>query len=224
MGSITENVKQLLQEIPSGVELVAAAKTRSAAEIREALEAGVRIIGENYVQEAEAAWREVGAGARWHFIGHLQKNKVKKAVEICDMIETVDSLDIAAEIDKRCVVSGKIMPVLIEINSGRETQKAGVYPENARGLIEQITRLKNVCVMGVMTMGPLAGLAEEYRPYFRETRRVFEDLKKRPVPGVAMKYLSMGMTESYKVAIEEGANIIRIGSRIFGERKYETNA
>ena len=218
MGSITENVKKLLAEIPPGVEVVAAAKTRSAAEIRQALEAGIRIIGENYVQEAEAAWREVGDKAQWHFIGHLQKNKVKKAVEICDMIETVDSLDIAAEIDKRSSQAGKIIQVLIEINSGREPQKAGVYPENARNLVEQMAALKNIRVMGLMTMGPVTGLAEEYRPYFKETRRVFEDLKQHPVPGTDMKYLSMGMTDSYRVAIEEGANIVRIGSLIFGAR------
>ena len=224
MGSITENVKQILAEIPPGVEVVAAAKTRNAREILEVLAAGIRIIGENYVQEAEAAYQAVSAStgvkAQWHFIGHLQKNKVKKAVEICDMIETVDSLEIAAEIDKRCKQAGKTIPVLIEVNSGREPQKAGVYPENARQLIEQISALENIRVMGLMTMGPLTGQPEDYRPYFITTRRAFEDLKKLDLPKTEMKYLSMGMTDSYKVALEEGANIIRIGSKIFGERAY----
>jgi pyridoxal phosphate enzyme (YggS family) len=216
--SITENVRQILAELPEGVLVVAAAKTRTPGEIREAIAAGIGIIGENYMQEAESAYREIGAKAQWHFIGHLQKNKVKKAVEICDMIETVDSLEIAAEIDKRCRQINKTMPVLIEINSGREPQKAGVYPENARQLIEEIAALENIRVAGLMTMGPVTGKAEDYRPYFRETKRVFEELKRAGLTRAEMKYLSMGMTDSYKVALEEGANIIRIGSKIFGER------
>jgi PLP dependent protein len=224
MGSITENVKRILAEISPGVEVVAAAKTRNAREILEALEAGIHIIGENYLQEAENAYRDItastGIKAQWHFIGHLQKNKVKKAVEICDMIQTVDSLELAVEIDKRCKQAGKIMPVLIEINSGREPQKAGVFPENARQLIEQISVLENVRVMGLMTMGPVTSQPEDYRPYFIEARKAFENLKTLTLPRVEMKYLSMGMTDSYKVALEEGANIIRIGSKIFGERAY----
>jgi len=219
MSAITQNVREILAELPEGIEVVAAAKTREPREIMEAIEAGIRIIGENYVQEAEMAHREIGAKARWHFIGHLQKNKVKKAVAICDMIETVDSIEIAREIDKRCAPTGKTMPVLIEINSGREPQKAGVLPENAHRLIEEISALNNIRVMGLMTMGPPTGRAGDYRPYFIETKRVFEDLKKAGLPRVEMKYLSMGMTDSYRIALEEGANIIRIGSKIFGERR-----
>ncbi|MDP2931250.1 MAG: alanine racemase, partial [Chloroflexota bacterium] len=117
---IEENVSQLLKELPEAVELVAAAKDRTPEEILEAVEAGVTIIGENYVQEAERVYRVIGRRAKWHFIGHLQTNKVKKAVELFDMIETVDSVEIAGEIDKRCAQIGKIMPVLIELNSGRE--------------------------------------------------------------------------------------------------------
>lgn len=216
--TIKQNVRQILTELPAGVQLVAAAKTREPREILEAVEAGVRIVGENYVQEAEKAHQVVGKKAEWHFIGHLQKNKVKKAVDIFDMIETVDSIEIAAEIDKRCAQAGKTMPVLIEINSGREEQKAGVYPEDAEGLIGEISTLQHVRVMGVMTMGPPVGQTEDSRPYFRETRRVFERIKESNLPNVEMKYLSMGMTDSYPIALEEGANIIRIGSRIFGER------
>ncbi len=217
--SIAQNVREILAELPAGVELVAAAKTRQPPEILEAIGAGISIIGENYVQEAESAYREIGAKARWHFIGHLQKNKVKKAVEICDMIETVDSLEIAREIDKRCAQAGKKMAVLIEINSGREPQKAGVSPEDAPQLTEAIAALENIRVMGLMTMGPLTGRPEDYRPYFIETKKAFDRLKGASLPRVEMKYLSMGMTDSYKVALEEGANIIRIGSRIFGERR-----
>jgi PLP dependent protein len=201
------------------VQLVAAAKARMPREILEAINAGARIIGENYVQEAEKAYREIGNKAQWHFIGHLQQNKVKKAVEIFDMIETVDSIEIAAEIDKRCMQIGKVMPVLIEINSGREAQKSGVFPESAGELITAISVLHNLRVMGMMTMGALTGRAEDSRPYFAATRKAFENIKKLGIPDTEMKYLSMGMTSSYKVALEEGANIIRIGSGIFGERE-----
>src|SRR4030042_1589821 len=117
---IKENSRKLLEELPAGVELVAAAKTRTAEEVMAAAEAGIKIIGQNYVQEAETIYPAVGNKARWHFIGHLQKNKVKKAVKLLDMIETVDSVDLAQEIDRRCAQTGKVMPVLVEINSGRE--------------------------------------------------------------------------------------------------------
>jgi pyridoxal phosphate enzyme (YggS family) len=216
--SITDNVKQLLAELPEGVTLVAAAKTRTPDEIAKAVAAGIRIIGENYVQEAEKAYQLIGNKVEWHFIGHLQTNKAKKAVTLCDMIETVDSIEIAAEIDKRCSQIGKIMPVLIEINSGREAQKAGVYPENAEQLIKAIAVMKNIRVMGLMTMGPLTGQSEELRACFRETKKLFDGIKSLALPNVEMRYLSMGMTDSYKIAMEEGANMIRIGSKIFGQR------
>lgn len=184
----------------------------------EATAAGIKIIGENYLQEAEKAYQVVGNQVGWHFIGHLQKNKVKKAVAIFDMIETVDSLEIAVEIDKRCAQTGKVLPVLIEINSGREPQKSGVYPENAGLLITSISNLSNIRIKGLMTMGPTVSRPEESRPYFRETKNLFEKIKKLALPNVEMKYLSMGMTDSYRIALEEGANIIRLGNKIFGER------
>ncbi len=215
---IKQNVTRLLGELPAGVALEAAAKTRTAEEIGQAIEAGVKIIGENYLQEAERAYEVIGNRAEWHFIGHLQSNKVKKAVNLFDMIETVDSVAIAGEIDKRCAQINKVMPVLIEINSGREEQKSGVFPEKAEQLIRQISSLPNLKITGLMTMGPFSGDPEDSRPYFVVTRKIFEELKKLAIPGVEMKHLSMGMTNSYKVAIEEGANIVRIGSKIFGER------
>jgi pyridoxal phosphate enzyme (YggS family) len=184
----------------------------------EAIAAGVTIIGENYVQDADRVHEEVGNQAQWHFIWHLQKNKVKKAVEIFDMIETVDSVEIARDIDKRCSQIGRTMPVLIEINSGRENQKTGIYPENAEQLIAEISTLEHIRVMGLMTMGPRLGNPEDARPYFVETRRIFDKIKKLDLPLVEMKYLSMGMSNSYRIALEEGANIVRIGSKIFGER------
>ena len=215
---IEENVKSILEELPPGVELMAAAKARTPDEILQAVDAGVKIIGENYVQEALAAFQVVGPRVKWHFIGHLQKNKVKKAVEIFDMIETVDSVELAREIDKRCTQHNRIMPILIEINSGREPQKFGVLPEDADALVMDILPLQKVKVQGVMTMGPMFGDPEDARPYFIETRKIFDKLRSLSLPGVEMKYLSMGMTNSYKVAVEEGANIVRIGTKIFGPR------
>ncbi len=218
---IKHNVQKILAELPDGVELVAAAKTRTPEEILEAVEAGVKSIGENYVQEAKRAYEIVGKKGKWHFIGTLQKHNVRrKMVEIFDMIETVDSWEIAREIDKRCVQIGKVMPILIEINSGREKQKSGVLPEDAEELIREVSALKNVKIMGLMTMGPRFGNPEDSRPYFVATRTIFERIKQLDLPDVEMRYLSMGMTNSYRIAVEEGANVIRIGTKIFGERDY----
>ena len=216
--TIKQNVSQILSELPDGVQLVAAAKARKPEEILKAIEAGVKIVGENYVQEAERAYEVIGNKAKWHFIGHLQKNKVKKAVKIFDMIETIDSFEIAKEIDKRCVQIDKIMLVLIEVNIGREEQKSGVLPENSEQLVKEISALPNISVMGLMTMGPLSANPEDSRPYFVEMKKLFEKIKKLNLPNIEMKYLSMGMTNSYKIAPEEGANIVRIGTKIFGER------
>ena len=218
--TIKENVQSILSELPDGVELVAAAKTRSAEEVLEAIQSGVKIIGENYVQETERVCAAVGNKVSWHFIGHLQKNKVKKAVCLCDMVETVDSVEMAKEIDKRCGQIGKVMPVLIEVNSGREEQKSGVLPEDTEKLIREISSLQNIKVMGLMTMGPFSGNPEDARPYFVETKKIFDKIRELGLSNVEMKYLSMGMTNSYKVALKEGANMIRIGTKIFGERDY----
>lgn len=216
--SIRDNVLRVLSELPPGVELIAAAKTKSPVEILEAIDAGVTIIGQNYVQEASAAFEAVGRRARWHFIGHLQTNKVKKALEIFDMVETVDSLDLAREIDKRARAAGKVMPILIEINSGEEDRKAGVRPAEAEPLIRAIAALPSVRIEGLMTMGPFEGDPEDSRPYFHETKALFERIKALGIPGVGMKRLSMGMTNSFRVAIEEGATMVRLGTLIFGPR------
>jgi len=218
---IKENVKKILDELPESVELVAAAKTRTAEEIREAIEAGIKIVGENYIQEAQKAFEAIGKRVKWHFIGHLQKNKVKKAVKIFDMIETVDSYMLAQEINERCKQIDKIMPILIEINSGREKQKFGIFPEDALDLVQDISLLPQIKIMGLMTMGPRFGNPEDSRPYFTETRKVFEKIKALNLPRIEMKYLSMGMTNSYQIAIEEKANMLRIGTLIFGKRNYK---
>jgi pyridoxal phosphate enzyme (YggS family) len=215
---IEENVKKILSELPEGVQLVAAAKARTPEEILEAVEAGVKIVGENYVQEALEAFKLIGHRVKWHFIGHLQTNKAKKAVEIFDMIETVDSVKLAREIDKRCKNLGKVISVLVEINSGREPQKFGIVPEETESFIKEISRFENLKIKGLMTMGPAFGDPEDARPYFIETRKTYERIKSLGIPGVEMKYLSMGMTNSYQVAIQEKANIVRIGTKIFGER------
>jgi len=217
--SIKENVAAINKELPEGVILIAATKTRSPEEILEVVEAGVEVIGENYAQEALAKFKVLGNKVKYHFIGHLQKNKVRKIVGFIDMIETVDSERIASEIGKRCEGLNKQMDILIEINSGREPQKSGVIPENAEELVRNIARLPNVKVKGFMTMGPIFGDPEDARVFFKETRKTFESIKSLSIPNIEMKYLSMGMSNSYRVAIEEGANIVRIGSKIFGERR-----
>ncbi|MGQ9602375.1 MAG: YggS family pyridoxal phosphate-dependent enzyme [Candidatus Bipolaricaulia bacterium] len=215
---IFENVRRLLGELPPGVTLVAAAKGRRPEEILEAVEAGIEVIGENYVQEAEKAFSLIGRRVKWHMIGHLQRNKVKRAVELFDLIETVDSVGLAVELEKRCARLGRTMPILIEINSGREPQKAGILPEEAEALLREISRFEHLRVQGLMTMGPRFGDPEAARPYFQETRRLFDKLRALDLPNVEMKYLSMGMSNTYKVAIEEGANIVRIGTKIFESR------
>ena len=218
--TIKENVRQILNELPEGVGLVAAAKTRQAEEILEAVASGIKNIGGNYVQETERVYKVVGNKVNWHFIGHLQKNKVKRAVSIFSMVETVDSIEIAEEIDKKSGQLGKVMPVLVEINSGREKRKSGVLPENTEQLIREIALLQNIKVMGLMTMGPSFGNPEDSRPYFVETKKTFDRIKKLNLSNIEMRYLSMGMTNSYQVALEEGANIVRIGTKIFGKRNY----
>ncbi len=218
MSAITANVRTILADLPPGVGLVAAAKTRTAAEILEAIEAGVGIVGENYVQEAAAVFPAIGSRSRWHFIGHLQTNKAKKAVEIFDLVETVDSIGLGRELDKRAGAAGKTMEILVEINSGREPQKTGVMPDDAEALVRALASLPRIRVLGLMTMGPFEGDPEDSRPYFRETRRVYDALKGLDVPGVAMRHLSMGMSHSWRVAVEEGATLVRIGTAIFGPR------
>jgi len=216
---IRQNVRAILQELPPSVELVAAAKQQTPEKIMAAIEAGVKIIGENYVQEALAAYEVIGQRVSWSFIGHLQKNKIKKAVEIFDIIETVDSVELAEEINKRAAARGKVIPILLEVNSGHEPQKFGVFPEKVEELARSIAGLPNLKLSGLMTMGPAEGDPEEARPYFRLTRQLFDYLQKLNLPGANFHILSMGMTNSYRVAIEEGATRVRLGTRIFGPRK-----
>jgi hypothetical protein len=222
--SITANVKRILETLPSGVILVAAAKARTAREVEEALRAGVTYVGHNYVQEAEQMIPliieipQLGK-VRWHMIGHLQKNKVKKAVRLFDMIETVDSWPLAKLINRRCAAIGKTMSVLVEVNIGREASKTGVLPEEVDDLVRRVSDLQHIRVQGLMTMGPRFGNPEDARPYFQATKEAFDRLARANLPNVEMRYLSMGMSNSYQVAIEEGANMVRLGTVLFGERQ-----
>ena len=215
---IEASVIEIRHSIPPGVLLVAAAKTRLPAEVRAVIHAGIKIVGYNYVQEAESMYQIIGNEVQWHMIGHLQRNKVKRAVRLFDMIETIDSVQLAEEVNKQCTSEGKVMPVLIEINSGKESNKTGVLPENVDKLIMQINDLPKLRVQGLMTMGPRFGNPEDARPYFKATRSAFDRLSKAGIPNVEMRHLSMGMSNSYNTAIEEGANMIRVGTKLFGKQ------
>jgi hypothetical protein len=215
---IKENVKRILKEIPPGVKLVAATKKRTPDQIKEAIEAGIEIVGENYVKEAQSKFRIIGKRVKWHLIGHLQKNKVKKAIKIFDMIQTLDSFELAYLINKECEKINKVMPVLIEINIAKESQKSGVYPNQVEELTEKIIDFKNIKIEGLMTMGPLVEEPQRIRPFFKKTKEIFDKIKKSYQDKLDFKYLSMGMSDTYKIAIEEGANIVRVGRAIFGPR------
>ena len=223
ISAITDRVREALALLPEGVLLVGAAKTRTPEEALAAMEGGLAVLGHNYVQEAEAMRATltgvaVAASVRWHFIGHLQRNKAKRAVAIFDMVEAVDSVRLAEALDRHGGEADKVMPLLVEINSGREPNKTGVLPEDAEDLVRRLATLPNVRVQGLMTMGPFSGDPEQARPCFRQTRETFDRLAAASVPNVEMRYLSMGMSNSYRVAIQEGANIVRLGTVLFGPR------
>ena len=218
LNTIKDSVKTILEEIPQGVTLVAAAKTRSLEEVRAAVDAGIRHVGYNYIQEALPIIDAIGDRVQWHMIGHLQTNKAKYVAERFDMCQTVDSWRLAKYLDHRCEMVGRTLPVLVEVNSGEESNKTGVPPEKVEALVEKIARLKNLHLQGLMTMGPRFGDPEKSRPYFQLTSEVYEHLRARQLDSVEMKVLSMGMSNAYKVAIEEGANLVRIGTKLFGAR------
>lgn len=216
--TITKNTEKLLKEIPVGVTVVAAAKGRSHEEILAAIKGGIRIIGHNYVKEAEAHLSFL-KDVEIHMIGHLQTNKAKKAIKIFKMIQTLDSLKLAQELQRLGEKEGVVVCALIEVNSAKEPQKTGLLPEEVENFLWEIGKFRNISVKGLMTMGPALEDPEALRPYFRATKRLFEELKGLALPNVSMETLSMGMSDSYRIAIEEGANMVRIGTRIFGPRK-----
>jgi pyridoxal phosphate enzyme, YggS family len=212
---IKHNAEALLKQIPENVTLLAAAKTRSNEEVQAAFDAGIHCFGHNYVQEAQAMLPGLPFRADWHMIGHLQRNKAGAAVELFDMLETLDSARLARELEKQCARLNKNLPVLIEINSGREENKDGVLPEDVDALAEALREFPHLKLSGFMTMGPLTGDPELSRPYFQTAARIYEQYR---LKDDAIRFLSMGMSHSYKAAIEEGANLVRIGTLLFGPR------
>ena len=208
------------------MDIVAATKSRDLKEIREVVEYGIKIIGENRVQEAEKKFNKIEEGIKkrveWHMIGHLQRNKVKKAVKIFSCIQSVDSLKLAKEIDRRCKSIDKIMPILVQINIGYEKTKFGFKPEieELNKVVEGITKFENLILRGIMIIEPYCKNIEETRRYFRKAKMLFDMLKNKDSTKQYMKILSMGMSNSYKIAIEEGSTMIRVGEAIFGPRKY----
>lgn len=216
---IADKVKTILAQIPSRIEVVAATKKRTTKEVLEAVDAGIGLLGENYVQEAEKKITAINRKVSWHLIGHLQKNKVKKAVRIFDMIETLDSCELARLIDIECCKIDKIMPVLIEVNASGEYQKSGIGAADLEVLVADVRGLTNIKLMGLMTMGPLSAGSQQLRECFGGTKELFDKIGSLYGGKLDWRYLSMGMSADYRIAIEQGANIIRLGTVIFGQMR-----
>lgn len=204
---------------PAGVKVLAASKSQSAAQIKAAIEAGIRLFGENYVQEAEAKREVVREPVEWHMIGHLQRNKVKVALELFDVIECLDSEALARELAKEGQKRGRKVRTFVEVNLAGEQSKTGIAREEVVALLEEVGRLSQLTVEGLMVVPPFRENPEEVRPYFRALRELQLELGKLKIPNVDLKELSMGMTHDYPVAIAEGATLVRIGTAIFGPRK-----
>jgi hypothetical protein len=204
---------------PREVKVLGAAKSQSVGLIRLAIASGVTLIGENYVQEAEAKKSQVPESVEWHMIGHLQRNKAKAAVEIFDLIETLDSVALARELEKQGKRIGKKIRTFVEVNLAGEESKSGISKDDLASLLESIAMLDHVAVEGLMTVPPFREDPEESRPYFRELRELKDKFNAQRIPHVDLQELSMGMTHDYPVAIEEGATILRIGTALFGPRK-----
>ncbi len=203
-----------VNRLPDSLTLVAVTKGRSAQEIKEVWAVGVTDIGESRVQEAHLKYEQLKSckcepPAKWHLVGHLQANKAKEAVKIFDLIQSVDSLHLAAAIDKQAASMGKIQDILIEVKTSPEATKFGLTPQETAGAVGEIARLKNINIRGLMTVAPLVDNPEKARPYFRMLRELKDKLN------LEMDFLSMGMSDDFEAAIEEGANIVRIGRAIF---------
>ncbi len=212
------NYLDIRGELADDVTLVVAAKGRTPAEVAAVLDAGATVIGENYVQEAVALKGALGEGAaraEWHMIGHLQRNKVRQALPLFDVVQGVDSVRLAGALDR---AAERPVRVLVEVNVGGEESKFGVAPEGAAGLVRGMSELPNLRVEGLMTMEPYCADPEDARPYFRRMRELFAELGDLAIPGVTMDVLSMGMTHSWRVAVQEASTMVRIGTAIFGPR------
>lgn len=230
MSDVAENIREVKDRIaaaalragrdPSEVKLMGVTKTVDDERIMESIRAGIDIIGENYVQEAKRKIEKMGRSVPWHLIGHLQTNKAKYAVKLFDMVHSVDRPALAQELDRRVGLINASVNILIEVNVSGEGSKSGVAPEQAIELVRQAAGLPHLRIKGLMTMAPWFDNQEKARPYFRRLRELRDTVAAENIPGVEMRELSMGMSGDYEVAVEEGATIVRIGTRIFGARHY----
>jgi pyridoxal phosphate enzyme (YggS family) len=204
---------------PSEVKLLAAAKSQDLELIHAAIRAGIKLIGENYVQEARRKKLQISAPIEWHMIGHLQRNKAKAAAEIFDLIESLDSIGLATELNRVGKERGKKIRVFVELNLADEEPKSGIAKDKVVDLLKAASELSHVSVEGLMAVPPFRENTEDVRPYFRELNELRAGLRELKIPNVDLRELSMGMTHDYPIAIEEGATIVRIGTALFGPRK-----
>ena len=217
--SIKDNIEALEKEIPNGVKLLAVSKAKPLSDLEEAYEAGIREFGENKVQELVAKEEEFHKDVKWHFIGGLQTNKVKYLVGKVCLIHSLSSIKLLKQIEKEFGKKNEIANVLIEINIGREESKGGILEEELEDMLSEIEKCSFVRVKGIMVIIP-KGDSDSNRAYFKRTKEIFESLKNREFKNIKMEILSMGMTHDYKIAIEEGSTLVRIGEGIFGKRDY----
>ena len=202
------------------VTLVAVTKNHDTAAMREAMAAGAVQVGENRVQEALKKYQEIGAAVTWHLIGHLQTNKARQAVKFADLIHSVDSLHLAQAIDSEAARIGKVQDVLVQVNLAKEESKSGVYAEDLEELLWQVDGLPHLRLCGLMCMAPNYDDVEKCRPLFRDMYKIYKKIQEFDFQRANIIYLSMGMTHDYQIAVEEGANIVRVGTAIFGPRQY----
>ena len=216
---IKQNIEELESKIPEEVKLLAVSKTKPLEELEEAYIAGIRDFGENKVQELEKKSKNFHDDVRWHFIGQLQSNKVKYLVDKVYLIHSLGSISLLNEIEKIFGKANKVANTLIQINIGREDSKSGILEEDLYEFIEAVEKCNHVSVNGIMVIIPI-GDEENNRIYFKRTKEIFDELKEKEYKNTTMKILSMGMTHDFMTAIEEGSNLVRIGTGIFGERNY----
>jgi len=203
---------------PGEISVVAVTKTRTPQEVETALQSGIRIVGENRVQETETKKAQVSVAGQWHLVGHLQTNKAKKAVALFDMVQSVDSLRVAAALDKRAAQVGRLLDVLVQVNTSGAPQQSGAAPDELQALVEQIAPLANLRLRGLMTIGALTDDETSIRACFSQLRELTDQVAVSRLAGVEMQYLSMGMSGDFELAIAEGANMLRLGTVLFGPR------
>jgi len=204
---------------PASVRLVAVSKTVPADRVRDAIQNGITLLGENYIQEAREKIEALAEfPVAWHFIGHLQSNKAKYAVRLFDLIHSVDSIKLARELDRQAGKIDKIQDILIQVNTGKEASKSGVYVEEALTLVREAGQMSNIAIKGLMTLPPYFNAPDRVRPYFQALRELRDRIASESLPGIRMDELSMGMTGDFEAAIQEGATLVRIGTALFGER------